>query len=292
LILVVGASGKLGGEVARRLLALGIPVRAISRNPTRLGPLRDLGAEVLQGDLTDSASLARACLGAEKVLAAAHAFTGAGGNAMLRVDGEGNRALIDAARASGASHFVFTSACTGPDDPVDFFRVKYDVEQYLRASGLPFTILRPGAFMEDHAERIGRPVIEKGWTVVFGRGEGPANYVAARDVAEVATMVLREAPRNDIVRIGGPENLSAMDVVRTYERVAGRKAKVYHVPERVLRIVARAAGPLLPVVRRIVDAGLFMEAGGQRMDTPDTLARYPVRLTRLEEFVRQRYLSN
>ena len=52
------------------------------------------------------------------------------------------RALKDAANAAGVSHFVFTSACTGPDDPVDFFQVKYAIEQYLRASGLPFTILR------------------------------------------------------------------------------------------------------------------------------------------------------
>ena len=288
-ILIVGASGKLGGDVARRLLALGIPVRAISRDPKRLDALRDLGAEVMQGDLTDPASLARACRGVEKVLAAAHAFTGAGGNSMERVDGAGNRALIDAARAAGVSHFVFTSACSGPDDSVDFFRVKYGVEQYLRASGLPFTILRPGAFMEDHAERVGRPLMEKGWTVVFGRGEGLANYVAAGDVAQVATMVLRDAPLNDIVRIGGPENLSAIEVVRTYERVAGRKARVYHVPERMLRVVARGAGPLFPVVRRIVEAGLSMEAGHQRMDTAVTPEHYSIPLTRLEEFVRRRY---
>jgi uncharacterized protein YbjT (DUF2867 family) len=291
LILVVGASGKLGGDVARRLLALGIPVRAISREPGRLAALRGLGAEVLQGDLTDPPSLARACLGVEKVLAAAHAFTGSGANAMLRVDGVGNRALIDAAGAAGVSHFVFTSAGTGPDDPVDFFRVKYGVEQYLRASGLPFTILRPAAFMEDHAERIGRPVMQQGWTVVFGRGEGLVNYVAAGDVAQVATMALRDAPGNDIVRIAGPENLSAIEVVRTYERVAGRKARVYHVPERMLRFVARGAGPLLPVVRRIVDAGLFMESGHQQMDTRDTIARYSIPPTRLEEFVRQRYAA-
>jgi uncharacterized protein YbjT (DUF2867 family) len=221
------------------------------------------------------------------VLAAAHAFTGIGANSMPQVDEAGNRALIDAAKAAGLSHFVFASACTGPDDPIDFFRVKYAIEQYLRLSGLPFTILRPGAFMEDHAERIGRPVVERGWTVVFGRGEGQANYVAARDAARVVVRVLGEPPRGDIVWIGGPENLSAMDVVRTYERVSGRKAHVYHVPRGVLHVIGRSVGRLLPVVRRIVDAGLFMESGKQTIDMRYTLARYPVRLTSLEE--RQRY---
>ena len=289
MILVIGASGKLGGEVTRQLLAQGKPVRALSRDPARLRGLRELGAEVAQGDLRDPDSLAPACRGVDKVLAAAHAFTGIGSNSMLRVDEAGNRALIDAAKAAGVSHFVFTSACTGPDDPVDFFRVKYAIEQYLRASDLPFTILRPGAFMEDHAERIGRPVVERGWTVVFGRGEGQANYVAARDVANVVVRVLGEPPRGDIVWMGGPENLSAMDVVRTYERATGRKARVYHVPLGVLRAIRRSVGRVFPVMRRIVDAGLFMESGRQTIDMRDTLARYPVRLTSLNEFVQQRY---
>ena len=289
MILVVGASGKLGGEVARLLLADGLRVRALSRSPGRLQALRGLGAEIVSGDLRNRDSLIAACTGADKVLAAAHAFTGTGNNTTTQVDDAGNRALIGAARIAGVRHFVFASACTGPDDPVDFFRIKYGVEQYLQSSGVPFTILRPGAFMEDHAERIGRPVVEKGWTVVFGRGEGPANYVAAGDVAQIAAMILREPPGNDIVPIGGPENLSAMDVVRTYEKVTGRKARVYHIPERVLRIVGRAVGPVLPVVRRIVDAGLYMESGKQQIDPGETLARYPIRLTSLEVFVRQRY---
>ena len=225
------------------------------------------------------------------MLAAAHAFTGMGANSIKRVDEAGNRSLIDAARAAGVSHFVFTSACTGPEDPVDFFQVKYAIEQYLQASGLPFTILRPGAFMEDHAERIGRPVVEKGWTVVFGKGEGQANYVAARDVAEVAVRILEDPPRNDVVWIGGPENLSALDVVRTYERVTGRKARVYHIPERTLRAIRHIVGPVFPVVRRILDAGLFMETGKQKIDMHETLTRYRIRLTLLEEFVRHRYVG-
>jgi uncharacterized protein YbjT (DUF2867 family) len=289
MILIVGASGKLGREVARRLLEQGQPVRTLSRVPARLQELHKLGAEVVQGDLTNGDSLADACQGVGKVLAAAHAFTGTGANSMSRVDELGNRTLIDSAKAAGVNHFVFTSACTSAADPVDFFRVKYGIEQYLRASGLPFTILRPGAFMEDHAERIGRPVVEKGWTMVFGKGEGLANYVAVRDVAELAVMVLRGPARDQIVWIGGPENLSALDVVRIYERVGGRKARVYHIPERALRAVRHFAGALLPVVRRVVDVGLFMETGAQRIEMQDTLTRYPLRLTTLDQFVRQRY---
>ena len=78
-------------------------------------------------------------------------------------------------------------------------------------------------------------------------------------------------------------------VVRTYERVTGRKARVYNIPERILRAIRRLVGPVLPVVPRILDAGLFTETGQQKIDMHDTLARYPIPLTPLEEFVRHRY---
>jgi uncharacterized protein YbjT (DUF2867 family) len=263
----------------------------MSRVPSRLDDLRAAGAEVIAGDLTDTTSLRRACEGVTKVFAAAHSFLGTGSNTMSRVDDAGNRALIDAAKSKRVGHFVFTSACYGPKDPVDFFRVKHGVEQYLRGSGLPYTILRPGAFMEDHAERIGGPVIKGKRAILFGSGRMPANFVAVKDVAEIAVMVLRQPPGNDLVWIGGPENLSPEDVVRTYSRVSGRPARISHVPPGLLRLVRNTAGRALPVVGRIIDAGLFSETGAQTIDMTATLQRYPIRLTSLEEFVRARHRS-
>src|SRR5579872_3719215 len=101
MILIVGASGRLGGTVARRLLAEGRPVRALSRAPERLADLARPGAEVVTADLRDPASRARACAGTRMVLAAAHAVVGKGDNQPRAVDDAGNRALIDAARAAG-----------------------------------------------------------------------------------------------------------------------------------------------------------------------------------------------
>lgn len=292
LILIVGASGKLGNAVARKLLAEGEPVRAMSRVPARLECLARLGAEVVAGDLTDRASLGRACQGAIKVFAAAHSFLGTGRNSMRRVDEAGNRALIDAARSAGVQHFVFTSACFGADDPVDFFRVKHGVEQYLQAGGMPYTILRPGAFMEDHAERMGSPVLKGRPAVLFGEGRAPANYVAVKDVAEIAVRILRQPPSNELIWIGGPENLSAADVIGTYARLSGRPARVIHAPLWLLRTIRDTVGRAFPAVRRIIDTGLFTESGAQTIDMAATLRRHPIRLTSLEEFVRDRHQSS
>lgn len=263
----------------------------MSRVPARLESLRRLSAEIVTGDLTDARSVTSACQGADRVLAAAHAFTGTGANAMRHVDDAGNRALIDAARAAGVGHFVFTSARAGPDDPVDFFRTKYAVEQHLRASGLRFTILRPGMFMEDHAERLGRPAVERGWTVVLGAGRTPANYVAADDVAQIAALVLRHPPLDDVVWVGGPEELTPLEVVATYDRVSGRRTRVRHVSRTVLRALRRLLRPVLPVAARIIDTALLTDAVAQRIDTSATMQRFPIRLTRLEEFVQRRMAS-
>jgi len=83
MILIIGASGRLGGIVARRLLADGQPVRALSRTPAKLAALSSAGAEVLAGDLRDPDSLRRACEGVEAIFSAAHGFTGTGGDSPL-----------------------------------------------------------------------------------------------------------------------------------------------------------------------------------------------------------------
>jgi uncharacterized protein YbjT (DUF2867 family) len=77
-VLVVGATGALGRPAAQRLRAQGIGVRALSRHPEQATDLATLGAEVVQGDLTDRASLERACAGAQRVLACAHGLLGRG----------------------------------------------------------------------------------------------------------------------------------------------------------------------------------------------------------------------
>ena len=105
MILVVGASGYLGGYAVRRLLAAGQRVRAASRTPSRLAALQALGADVVAADLVDRGSLERACRGADAVLAAAHALMGTGRHASEHVDDRGHRDLIDVARHAGVSRF-------------------------------------------------------------------------------------------------------------------------------------------------------------------------------------------
>src|SRR6266704_2310492 len=289
MILIVGASGRLGSVVAEHLLAQGKPVRAMTRTPLNLAQLKQQGAEVVSGDLRKPASLLSACLGVEQVLAAAHALVGKGDNNPQTVDDAGNRHLIDAAKAAGVKHFIFVSVQgASPDSPLEFFRIKYRTEEYLRASGLSFTILRPGAFMDLWAQLIGQPIMEQGKTTIFGRGNNPINFVAVEDVARFVCTVLDDLRAlNRVIEVGGPENLTLNQVAETFERVSGRQAKKRHIPLPMMRAMSILMQPINPALSRQIRLGVFMDTANLCYDITEMSRTFGVQLTTMEDIARR-----
>jgi uncharacterized protein YbjT (DUF2867 family) len=210
-LLVVGATGTLGRPVVRLLRTKGLAVRALCRHPERAADLAALGAEVVAGDLTDAASLQRACRGVTRVLAAAHGMPGRGRWRCEAVDDAGHRALIAAARDAGADRFVYTLVMGAAAHPDDFFRTKHRIEQLLCASGL---VLRPSACMAQHVHLFnGQPLLRKGRARLIGAGTKPRNFVAATDVAQLAVRALVEDPAPfTTLEIGGPGSYSNNEV--------------------------------------------------------------------------------
>jgi uncharacterized protein YbjT (DUF2867 family) len=264
----------------------------LARKPAKLDDFREAGAEVVEGDLIDSPSLARACEGAGAVVAAAHAMLGRGDHDSRAVDDVGHRALIDAARAAGVSRFVYVSILgAAPDHPVDFWRTKYQVEEYLKASGLAYTILRPSAFMEWHAHTFnGKSILESGKTTLLGRGTKPRNFVAARDVAALAVLALSDPRLRDrTLEVGGPQDFTNDQVAALYGELAGVRPRVRHVPSPVARGLSVVLRPLQPGVSRVMYMGsLPDDAFNERFDPAPLLAEFPLRPMTLEEFVGER----
>jgi uncharacterized protein YbjT (DUF2867 family) len=291
MILIVGATGVLGREVARQLLAGGHQVRALVRNPEKARDLQEQGAEVVQGNLTDPASLARACQNVDAVFTAVHAVLGRGNNTSERVDDLGHRSVIDAAKRARVKHFVYTSIIkAGPDHPIDLYRTKYKIEEYLKASGLSYTILRPAAFMEQHVhEFLGKSILLTGKTFVLGRGNNPTNFVAGHDVARVAVLALTDPrAKNKTITVGGLENMTRNQVAELYGRVSGRIPKVRHVPPAMLQVMSKVLKPIHPGLSRFMRFCLVVDQSDETFDPTGFLQEYPITLTRLEEFVRQR----
>ena len=291
MILIVGATGYLGRETVRQLLAAGYPVRAAARDPQKADDLAKLGAEVVQADLNEPASLARACQGVDEVLATAHSLLGSGKNNSAQVDGVGHRALIDAAKTAGVKHFVYTSMLgVGPNHPIDFCRTKYQTEGYLKASGLNYTILRPSAFMEWHAHNfLGKGILETGKTSILGGGNNPVNFVAVKDVARFAVLALTDPrAKGQTIEIGGPENFTKNEVAAMYGRISGREPKISHLPVPVMHIMGFVLRPFNEGVSRIMRLGAYENSADMKFDPRQTEERFPVPLTRLEDFIREK----
>ena len=254
-VLIVGGSGLLGQELVRLLLNKGMRVHVLTRTPNKSSHLSDLGAVVVKGDLADTASLDAACRGMDAVVSAAHSMLGRGRYSSEKIDGEGQKNLVDAAVSAGVKYFLFTSIIgASPNHPLDFCRTKWAVEEHLKQSGMAYNIVRPAAFMEVHIQELmGKSILEKGKVTLLGKGMNPTNFVSIKDVAQLLEHCM-DNPRghNQTYDIGGLDNLTRHDIVKLYEAKIGKPVKVSHVPNGVLRLMSRIIKPFHPGISRIL----------------------------------------
>jgi uncharacterized protein YbjT (DUF2867 family) len=147
-VLVVGATGFLGGQVVDALLSRGTQVRALVRPQTNASTLEAKGVEIARGDMLDLDSVVRAMTGADAVITTAAGYTRRDRRA-TEIDTVGNANLARAAQQTGIRRFVLTSILTCDRTPdVPHFWHKLLAEDRLEELGIPFVALRPGAFLD------------------------------------------------------------------------------------------------------------------------------------------------
>src|SRR5688500_15080204 len=219
-VLVVGATGLLGGVIVRKLIAGGTPVRALARNREKLAQFAP-HAQIAPVDLRDVPKLTEACRGVDQIVATANNNMGKGPTSPTRIDLSLYQNLCAAARNTGVRRLIYVSyKGVAQDAPVDIFRVKWYIEDAIRRSAVAHVMLRPTAFMDIWIDQIfAKGIREKGVATIFGDGTKVANYIAVDDVAEFAVKVLsRPEVVNQVVDAGGPSNISQNDLVTLIER--------------------------------------------------------------------------
>ncbi len=285
MILLVGATGRLGTALAKRLLDDGVPFRAACRDVAQARSLIDRGVEVVALDVETGHGVSEAIAGSTKVVTCIHGLMGRSRASIERIDVRGHAALIDAARAAGVGRFVYVSALgASPDHPSEFWRAKFGTEQYLKDSGLEYVVLRPSAFMDLYAhDLIGAAVLRGKPVVILGSGTMARNMIAVDDVAAVAVAALsRPDLAHETIEIGGWESLTERDVADVYARLSGRRAKIYTVPAAALPALATVIAPLHAGVGRLLRLPLQI-AGREELHLDSTawttrLGIDPVRL--------------
>jgi uncharacterized protein YbjT (DUF2867 family) len=288
MILVAGGTGRLGSKVVTLLHRRGPDVRVLTRDRSRAAHLAGAGVEIVEGDVRDLAAVRRAVAGTQTVISAIQGFAGTKNGSPATIDRDGNRNLIRAAREAGVEHFVLVSVKdASPNHPADLMRMKYAAEQDLRASGLAWTIIQPTAYMETWCEVLGRPLLVKGKTQVFGRGRNPINWVSTTDVAEfVVLATVDRALRSEVIEAGGPENLTMTAFVDNFRTETGSSGTVGHIPPVAMRLMGVAMSFVNPEMARQIQMGVIMDTRPQAFDASETRRRYPsIPLTHLAEVV-------
>lgn len=293
MILVVGATGIVGGMIARQLLEQGREVRVLVREnspseqmaplgmATSAASLIEAGATPVYGDLKDRASLPQAVEGVQTLISSANSALRGGEDNVQNVDREGNRRLIQAAAAAGIDHFIFISALGASEDsPNDFMRAKAETERRLRESGMDHTIVAPTAFIEVWpAMVVGMPALQGQPVTLVGEGRRRHSFISNRDVAAFAVAAVdNPQARNQYLALGGPEPMSWRDVVSTYARVLGRDIPVNWVAPGDPIPGLPGPMPALLAAQETYDSAVAME---------ETAAKYGVDLTSLEDFARR-----
>jgi len=281
MILVVGATGNLGGAVTRMLLAQDQPIRILARSQSNYQPLRDAGAQVVLGDLKERGSLDAACQGADTIITTANSTARVGEDTVQTVDLEGNRNLIDEALAAGVKQFIFVSVLTAdPNSPVPLLQAKGKTEDTLRESGIPYTILAPNGYMEvTVAGVVGMPAMMGQPVTIVGGGRRKHSFISTSDVAAfILAAIGNPAAINQKLLLGGPQPLSFRDAVAIYERVLGHQIQVRSV----------APGEPVPGFPQMVAQLLAgLDTYDSPLDMTETARTFGIQLTSLEEVARR-----
>jgi uncharacterized protein YbjT (DUF2867 family) len=215
LILVTAAQGNQGKLLIPRLVAQGVALRACVRSDESARALRAAGVtDIVVGDLSHPDVLAQAMHGVQKVYYI--------GPALHPQERDMGFAAIDAARAAGVQHFVFSSVLHAIITDLVQHEIKRDLEEYLISSGLEFTILQPANYMLDHRLKP-----------AFARGVFPLSWALDRyqsmvdlgDVTEVAAAVLAESGHHAgaTYELVAPGRYTAHDLAQVISEVAGRE---------------------------------------------------------------------
>ncbi len=233
-ILIVGATGKIGGELTSALLTKGVPFRVLVRKAGAVQQLSSAdGVDVVQGDLTDAASVLRAAEGMEKAF-------------LLTDSSEGAEALqtgfVDAAKEAGVRHMVKLSQwAASAASPVRFLRYHAAVEEHIRRSGMDYTFLRPNLFMQGMLA-FREPIIRQG-KFFAAVGDAKISVVDIRDIAAVAAEALTgPGHEGKVYALTGPEALTHEAMAAKISTATGREVRFVDVSPGEMRQALDSAG--------------------------------------------------
>ncbi len=270
-MILITTAGKVGAEAAvllarREVPYFTTPVRVLVRDPDKARALAEVGVEVVQGDLEDPSSVADAMSGVTTVVLVSPAVPAQELN------------VIDAAARVGVKHVVKVTSKASADSPIARRRGQAEIERGLIASGLPHTLLRANAYMQNFLMLA--PVIAKLSSFGSSAGTGLVGLIDARDVGAVAAEVAAspEGHAGKTYCLTGPELLSYGDVANVLTQVLHRKVSYQERTFEEDRQAMIAAGVPEPIAEMNAQAFSLIATGDAEWlsdDVASILGRSP-----------------
>jgi uncharacterized protein YbjT (DUF2867 family) len=290
-LLIIGATGTLGRQIARHAIDQGHTVRCLVRNQRKAMFLKEWGAELVGGDLCEPSSLPPVMDGIDAIIDAATARA-TESVSIRKVDWDGKVALIQAAKASGVKRFIFFSILNAEQyRHVPLMDIKYCTEHFLAEADLDYTILRCCGFMQGLIGQYAIPILERQSVWVMGETE-PIAYMDTQDIAKFAIRALTvPATNRQSFPVVGPKAWNPYEIIELCEQLSGQEAKITRLPLNFLRTVRHVAR-FFKWGWNLADRLSFTEvvASGQPLTAPmedvyATFALDPAEVTTLEAYL-------
>lgn len=273
-ILVTGATGNQGSAVAHHLLGHGnYQVRALVRDERKPAAqaLKQAGAELISGDLTDRSSLDRALQGVYGV------FSVQGLNDGLDAEIQQGKAIADAAKAAGVQHFVYSSVGSAERQTgVPHFESKYQIEEYIRSLGLTATILRPVFFFYNY--KTMQSMLTQGTLALPLSPDRKLQQLSEADYGEMVCAVFdRPADFADRQIEAASVEMTMPEVAAVFSKVLGKSVTYQQIPFEAFE---QQAGAEMTIMYR------WFEHDGYRADLAQLQRLFPAP-TDLESYLRE-----
>ena len=236
-LLIIGGTGTLGRQIVLQALIKGYKVRCLVRNFRKASFLKEWGVELTYGDLTKPETIPPCLKGITAIIDSSTSRPDEL-DSLKDVDWEGKLYLIEAAKAANIKRFIFFSAQNVEQfNNIPLMKLKYNIEQKLKRSKIPYTIFRLTGFYQNLIGQYAIPVLEN--LPIWVTNENMSvSYMDTQDIAKFCLRSLQlPKTENQLFFLSGAKGWVSSEIIQLCEQLAGQSAKVQQIPSFLINFV-------------------------------------------------------
>lgn len=233
-VLLAGATGYLGGYIAKELEARRIPVKILLRNSRKAAMLNTVNSTVLKAEVTNPETLKGLFSGVHTVISTIGITRQKDGLTYMDVDYRANMNILEEAKRAGVKKMIYVSVINGPlHRNLKMVEAKEAFVDQLKSSGLDYVIIRPNGFFSDMRDFL--KMAKGGRVYVFGNGKKKFNPIHGADLAQVCVDAI--SSRKKVISVGGPDILTHNEVAEMALLASGKPINIIHLPHWIRKMI-------------------------------------------------------